>query len=298
MAFVALAVRPAEAMPPLPPEPEFGAYRFVADVDDAVSVFLNPAAMAGSKGTNLLMDLSGGHHFPDEWSGALQGGWSGFGYRHNKGEECGACGGIKKAATVAQFGGWRTDSFVLAAAQGGRWLRVGVAREWMDTDTDSFDWRTWHASVLSRPSPRLSLGGTIERLDTPRYDHVELRPRYTYGVSLRPLPSSLNLLVLNVQGRHEDGGHGRVDMLYGVGTSTQSGVDAAITLRDVNGAPPEFGLSVTRRVGNGAYTGRVRAVTRGTDDLRGSVTVQAFDEFWRRSHPRSASEGAPRGQDR
>jgi hypothetical protein len=286
MLFVALAVRPAEAAPLLPPEPEFGAYRFVADVDDAVSVFINPAAMAGAKGTNLLMDLSGGHRFPDEWSGALQGGWSGFGYRHNKGEECGACVGTMKAASIVDFNGWHTDSYVLAAARGIRWLRVGVAHEWMNTNTDGVDLNTWHASVLSRFSPRLSLGGSLERLDTPDFGREKLRPRYTYGVSLRPFPSSPRRLVLNVQGRHEDGGHGRVDMLYGVGTSTQSGVDAAITLRDVNGAPPEFGFSITRRVSNGAYTGRLRAVTRGTDDVRGSITVQAFDEFWRRSHPR------------
>ncbi len=284
--LLAMAARPAEATPPVPPEPEFGAYRFVADVDDAVSVFLNPAAMAGAKGTNLLMDLSGGRHFPDEWSGALQGGWSGFGYRHNKGEACGACGGIKKAAAVAKFVGWHTDSYVLAAARGFRWLRVGVAHEWVNTDTDGVDLSTWHASVLSRFSPRLSLGGTLERLDTPEFGQEKLRPRYTYGISLRPLPSSPRRLVLNVQGRHEDGGHGRVDMLYGIGTSTQSGYDAALTLRDVNGAPPEFGLSITRRVSNGAYTGRVRTVKRGTDDVRGSITVQAFDEFWKRSHPR------------
>ncbi len=287
MLFVAVAGRPAEAAPLLPPEPEFGAYRFVANVDDAVSVFLNPAAMAGAKGMNLLMDLSGGHHLPDEWSGALQGGWSGFGYRHNQGKRCGTCGGgYLKAATVGNLHDWRTDSYVLAAAQGGRWLRIGVAREWMDTDTDSFELVTWHAGILSRPSPRLAVGGTIERLDTPSYGQVEMRPRYTYGVSLRPLPSSPDLLVLNVQGRHEDGGHGRVDMLYGVGMSTQSGYDAAITLRDLNGAPPEFGLSITRRLSNGAYTGRLRTVKRGTDDVRGSITVQAFDEFWRRSHLR------------
>ena len=285
--LLAMAARPAEATPPAPPEPEFGAYRFVADVDDAVSVFLNPAAMAGAKGTNLLMDLSGGHHFPDEWSGALQGGWSGFGYRHNKGKECGACGGgIEKAASVPQFVGWRTDSYVLAAARGIRWLRVGVAHEWMDTDTEGVDLSTWHLGILSRPSPRLSLGGTVERLDTPNFGEVELPPRYTYGISLRPLPASPDLLVLNVQGRHEDGGHGRVDMLYGIGTSTQSGYDAALTLRDLNGAPPEFGLSFTHRVGNGAYTARMRTIKRGADDVRGSVTVQAIDEFWRRAHPR------------
>ncbi len=278
-AAAALAFARAALAAPLPafPAPEASFYRFVAETDDARSVFLNPAGLAGASGTNLYLDASGGgDRLVDEGTVALQGGSWGFSYRHRELLDRSPGSGVALPEG-------NLDAYTLATALGPRYARLGVARVWENVDLPGEDVRTWTLGLQSRAARALSIGASIENADRPGRPGGTLAPRYRYGIAVRPLGSDPEGFTLNVEGSHLDGASDRIDMAYGASYLTANGLVFAVAVRDPHGASPEFGASVGMHFGHGAVAARARSVRPGTEDVRGSVAIQLYDEFWRRS---------------
>ncbi len=263
---------------------EFSHYGFVADTRDALSTVLNPAGLSGGVGTNLYLDLSGSSDDLDEVSTALQGGPWGFAYRHRDLHDWGPrrVGGADPYELILPDR--NLDEYVFGVAAGPRWLQLGVSRVWGNVDQPGHDRRSWVLGMQSRPDRRLALGFTVENPGRPDYLGGELTPRYRYGVAVRPLPADPELLTLNVEGSNPDGS-AAVDMAYGARFRLSGGLDLGFTVEDRNGVSPEFGLTATAHFGHGAAAARARTVEGREEDVRGSVVLQAFDEFWRRSIP-------------
>jgi protease-4 len=287
-AILVVALGTATAAEWIPPY-EFSFYRFAAETRDGASTFLNPAGLAGGVGTNLSLELSGNEDVLDEFVAAMQGGPWGFAYRHRDLTEVPRR--VYTAVPSAFAPGQpiipvpadaNLDAYTFGAAVGPRWFKLGAARVWGNVDEPGADLRTWILGFQSRPARRLSLGFTVRNPGHPDYLDARLDPRYTYGVALRPLPASPELLTLNVEGSHADGSS-RIDMAYGARVFTRRGLEVALAVRDRNGLSPEFGLSVTGHFGHGAASARGRSVEGTGEDVRGSVGIQVFDEFWRRS---------------
>ena len=277
LAAVAGAAAAAEWVPPY----EHSFYRFAAETQDGASTFLNPAGLAGGVGTNLLLELSGNQDVLDEFVGAMQGGPWGFAYRHRDLTDV-PRSSIEGDAVVADPSDADLDTYTFGAAVGPPLMRIGVARVWGNVDRPGNDLRTWSFGLQSRPLRQLAFGLTVENPGHPRYLDARLDPRYTYGAAVRPLPGSPELLTLNVQGSHADGSS-RIDMAYGARVLAPRGIEVALAVHDRNGFSPEFGLSVTGHFGNGAASARSRSVKGTGEDVRGSVAIQVYDEFWRRS---------------
>jgi hypothetical protein len=120
------------------------------------------------------------------------------------------------------------------------------------------------------------LAGRIDNIQHPKFLDGELRPRYTYGFTTRPL---FNLVTINVQGSHEDGRADIINMLYGVKIRPERALTIQAAVEDAPGSSPTLGASVSYFFGKGTISGRLRTLD-GTDGYRGQVAIQAFDEFW------------------
>lgn len=263
------------------PAPEIGAHRFVSDADDATAIFLNPGGLAGGHGTNLYLDVSGDDGDLVENVAALQGGTWGFGYRHR---ELGRQGLDPSYQNGAGFpaGRGHLDTYALASSFGPDVFQLGMARVWTNTDLPGRDGGAWQVGLLSRPTRAISVGATVQNMDRPRFLDGRLRPTYTYGVSVRPLPGDPELLTVSVQGTHGDGAPDLIDMAYGARVHLPSGLELGLSLQDPRQGSLRVGASVSTYFGKGAASVRARSVG-GSPAYRATTSIQVFDEFWQRS---------------
>lgn len=265
------------------PVPEIGAHRFVSDTDDATAIFLNPGGLATGHGTNLYLDLSGDDGDMVENVAALQGGSWGFGYRHRELAPRGMDATYLNGAGLPASAG-HLDTYSLASSFGPPAFQVGTARVWNNTDLPGHDASSWKVGVLSRPTRALSLGGMVENVNRPRFLDARLRPRYTYGISVRPLPGDPELLTVSVQGTHGDGDPDLIDLAFGARMHLESGLELGLSVQDPRNGSVRVGASVSTYFGKGAASARVRSVG-GDTDYRALASLQVFDEFWQRSMP-------------
>jgi hypothetical protein len=277
--LLGIAVPLAAATAPSLPPPELAAYSFVTRALDATATLINPAGLARAKGTNLYLDLSGDGTEILEGTAAMQGGSWAFTYRHRdlSGREGTSPLGVPVPANR------NADTYAFATGLGPPRYQIGISRVWTNVDVPGEDAGTWNAGFMSRPSPRVTLGFTVENIQHPRFLNGRLTPRYTYALSLGLLPSRPNFLVLTGQGSHLDGAADRIDVSGGLSVHLPSGVDAGLVVRRPFGGDVEVGATVTRAFGRGAASARVRSVS-GTDQVRGQLAIQVFDEIWQRSH--------------
>ena len=263
------------------PAYELAAHRFVAEADDATAVFLNPAGLAGGHGANMYLDLTGTTDEIIEGTAALQGGSWGFAYRHRDIMPRGTAGTQLNGFGISDGPG-NLDTYALASSFGKGQLRMGVARVWSNTDLSGEDSGFWRLGLQNRLSRSVSLGAVVEASNKDRFLNGRLRPRYTYGVAIRPLPASPELLTVNIQGSHSDGEADLIDLSYGASIHLNGGLRLGIAVQDPVGGDMEWGGSVTTHFGKGAVSARARSMN-GDEDYRALVSLQIYDEFWQQS---------------
>lgn len=280
-ALAAGGAAPAVASPIGVPGFEADAYAFIAEAGDATAAFVNPAGLAGGKGTNLYLDLSGNDDEVMEGVVALQGGSWGFSYRHRDLRPRGAAPTALNGFGIPPEEG-NLDTYLLASSWGPPRLQIGAAKVWTNTDLPGKDASGWLVGLRSRPGRRLSLGVVLDNANRPSFLDGKLAPRYRYGFSVRPLPGAPELLTVSVQGAHLDGSPDAIDMAYGARVHLDSGLEFGVSMQDPHGHGLQFGGWVATHFGKGAASVRARGV-HGTEDYRGLVALQVFDQFWQRS---------------
>jgi protease-4 len=263
------------------PQPEVSAYLFVSEADDAKSIFLNPGGLKTGHGMNLYVDLSGDDNEIVEYLASLQGGAWGFSYRHHDLADRGLEPNYHNGYGMPDREG-NLDEYTLAAAYGPQAFQMGLSRVWTKTDYASENAASFHLGILSRPSRHFSFGVKIENIEKPRFLDGRLQPIYNYGLSLRPLPGTPELLTLSVEGVHGDGFTDMIDLSYGARVHLESGLDLALTMLDPHEGGLKFGGSVIFHFGRGAVGARARGVS-GEADYRVTGSLQVFDQFWQRS---------------
>jgi hypothetical protein len=278
----------AETWRELPPF-EVAAYRFVTGARDATATFLNPAGLAGAVGSNLYLDASGDGEEILEGTAALQGGHWAFAYRHRDLYRSEL--GLPSAESERD----NADAYVLAGALGPPKLRLGLSRSWTNVDAPGDDAGTWTAGILAAASDRVTLGGTIQNIEKPRFLDGRLRPRYTYAAEFALGTGDPARAAVTVEGSHLDGAADRVDLAGGVTVRFPAGLELGVLVRDRFDRDLEFAATVTHPLGPGTVSGRARSVSE-TDDVRGQVAIQLYDPFWKRAHgePGTTRPGVPK----
>jgi hypothetical protein len=251
---------------------EYSHYGFVSEVGDATALMINPAGLAGGPGTNMYLDVTGNDDEVTEYVAALQGKSLCFAYRHR--DLPGS--GVSPASSDPVLGEGNLDSYILGTGYGRGAVRLGLGTTWTKTDLPGDDAFSWQAGVMIRMGQWATLAGRLDNIQHPNFLNGELRPRYTYGFTTRPI---LNLVTVSVQGSHEDGRADIIDMLYGVRIRPDPALNIQATVEDAPGSSPTLGASVSYFFGKGAVSGRLRTLD-GVDGYRGQVALQAFDEFW------------------
>lgn len=261
---------------------EGSAYGFIAETGDATASFVNPAGLAGGTGMNLYLDLSGSDKEIMEGVVALQGGSWAFAYRHRDLLDRGADPTALNGFGFPPDKEGNLDTYILASSWGPPRFQVGAAKVWTNTDLSGKDASNWQVGVQSRPSRQISVGAVIDNVTRTKFLDGELVPRYRYGISVRPLGYNPELLTVSVEGSHQDGNPGVIDMAYGVRVHLNTGLEFGLSVQDPNGESPRFGGWVATYFGKGSAAARARGV-HGKETYRATAVLQIYDQFWQRS---------------
>lgn len=198
--------RVASADEPLTPPLRSGlfTYRFVADVDDASALFVNPAGLGAGKLPSSLMSGTYGYDRLTELTSSLSVPGLGLGYSRLDREN------------------YKSNSYFLGlAGELVRHLDIGTALRWHHTDIPAPDRSPFSVDFgfLLRPLRYLSLGGVWKNTNRPRYLGGRLEDSFTGGISIRPLTERITL---SGQGEFADGTKpgwmvgGRVSIVPGI----------------------------------------------------------------------------------
>lgn len=179
-------------------------YRFVADVDDASALFVNPAGLGAGKYPSSLISGTYGYDRLTELTSSLSVPGLGFGYSRLDMES------------------YKSNSYFLGlAGELVRHLNIGTALRWHHTDIPAPDRSPFSVDLgfLLRPHRCLSLGGVWKNTNHPRYLDGRLEDSFTGGVSIRPFTERITL---SGQGNVADGTKpgwmvgGRVSIVPGI----------------------------------------------------------------------------------
>ncbi|HUV36067.1 MAG TPA: signal peptide peptidase SppA [Patescibacteria group bacterium] len=179
----------ADSLRPLTPPLRSGffTYRFVADVDDAAALFVNPAGLGAAKLPSYLVSGTYGYDRLTELTSSLSLPGLGFGYSRFDTED------------------YKANSYFLGlAGEIVHHLKIGTTLRWHNTDFPGPDRSPFAVDLgfLLRPHRYLSLGGVWKNTNRPRFLGGRLEDSFTGGVSIRPLTERATL---SAQGNFADG---------------------------------------------------------------------------------------------
>ena len=144
----------------------------VATADGAAGTLYNPALIGLRYPSEVLLGGTWDELGHDARFDVL-GAWDDFGLRYSRWP------GIAQVAGVTLAGGDPA-------------LRLGWTAEWSGADLAGASLRDHRIGALSRPSPWLSFGATVDHLFQPSFGGAVLARRYTAGAAIRPLALPLS----------------------------------------------------------------------------------------------------------
>jgi protease-4 len=267
----------APAGPPL--RSELATRRFVSDVDDAASLYVNPAGMAMRSNVSSLIQ---GTYWYDRLSELTLGVATraiGFGFMYG------------------DNGSYTSKSYVLGiGAPLSSNLSIGASFAWHHTDL-RYDNNPFTVDLgfMARPSRYLSLGGVWKNANSPRFSGMtlidpfsgevwRLKNSFVGGLSIRPLMERLT-----ISGQAEVADDRRPGWLFGGRLSLVPGMELfGSYLRDTNWNGPHPYEEFTGGIGFTFGSGTVRTDTRSRVDgsydySRNSFCMEQTPSFVRNS---------------
>ena len=162
-------------------------YRFVADVDDAAALFVNPAGLGAGKHPSTLLSGTYGYDRMVELTSSLSFPGLGFGYSR------------------LDMDNYTSGSYLLGiGAEFLRHLNIGTTLRWHHTDIPAPNRSPFSVDLgfLLRPHRWLSIGGVWKNTNRPRFLEERLEDSFTGGISIRPLTERITI---SGQGNFADG---------------------------------------------------------------------------------------------
>lgn len=163
-------------------------YRFVADVDDAAALFVNPACLGTGRYSSSLLSGTYAYDRIEELTASISFPRLGLGYSR------------------LDTGSYKSDSYLLGL--GNRLFRniiyVGTALRWHHTDIAEPNRSPFSVDLgfLIRTHRFISIGGVWKNNNRPRFLDGRLEDSFTGGISLRPLTERITI---SGQGNFADG---------------------------------------------------------------------------------------------
>jgi protease-4 len=159
----------------------------VAVADDASAIWSNPAGLGIGRVFNLYASYGGDTDSWNDFAGACQAGFLGFGYQ-----------GSSPLLTPDTF----LDRFSAGFGLGSEDFSLGFSFDWhgreiAEVEESAFD---MNIGLLWRPASFISIGAVATNIADDKVGGIVLPPSYTGGIALRPLafdPSLANLLTVS-----------------------------------------------------------------------------------------------------
>ncbi len=160
--------------------------RFVADVDDAAALYVNPAGLGARKNSSTLLQLTYSYNRLTELPLAVSFPGLGLGYMYQNNEF------------------YRSNSYSLGLGFPLiRQFYIGTSLNWHHTDLEeSRSPFSVDVGFLTRPHRYLSLGGVWHNTNRPRFHTGRLEDFFTGGISIRPMTERFTI---SGQGTFDEG---------------------------------------------------------------------------------------------
>lgn len=244
------------------------AYRFVADVDDAASLFVNPAGLGARRNFSSIM--SGTYEYDRfvELTSAISLPVLGLGHTYQDTDL------YRSNTYLLGLGLEFLQNFYIGTSM--RWHHTNLAENRSPFSTD--------VGFLMRPHRCLSLGGVWKNTNEPRFWDGRLEDSFTGGISIRP---TTERITISGQGSFVDGE--RPGWLVGGRFSILPGLEFfGAYMRDLsmNGTDPyeEFTAGVAVTFGSARIRSSTRSLVEGDSDYsRNSFSIEKTKSFVKNS---------------
>jgi protease-4 len=239
--------------------------RFVADIDDAAALYVNPAGLGARRHRTSILQLTYAYNRLAELPAAVSFPSLGLGYRYAKTE--------RYTANSYSVG----LGFPL-----GPGFFIGSSLNWHHTDlAESRSPFSVDLGFILRPHRYLSLGGVWRNANRPRFHTGRLEDAFTGGLSIRPMTERLTL---SGQGTFDEGS--KPGYLFGGRFSIVPGIELFGTYaRDLAYAGTDPYEEFAAGVRFAFSTGRMAASTRSRVDgdyaySRNTITFENTNAFF------------------